>query len=66
MDNEEKVYVSEKEAAVYISVTPRTMQNWRRDGVGPPFTRLPNGTVRYDRGDLEDYMMKHRVDKSED
>jgi hypothetical protein len=47
----------EKEAGVYLGgeaepVSPRTMQRWRLEGVGPEFLKLGR-LVRYRKSDLD-------------
>ena len=35
-------YVSEREAAPELKKCQRTMQRWRRQGIGPPWTKIGN------------------------
>lgn len=37
----------EKWLAELLGVQPRTTQNWRQQGGGPPYVKLPNRQVRY-------------------
>ena len=41
--------IDEKEAADFYDVEPRSMQNWRQDGTGPPFIRLSARAIKYTR-----------------
>lgn len=45
--------LSTKEAAHLLGVSPRTLEGWRLDGLGPAYTRLGARTVRYRVGALE-------------
>jgi excisionase family DNA binding protein len=46
---------TEKEAAVYLNVSPRTLQAWRLRGGGPEYVKLGNA-VRYDRDALDRFI----------
>lgn len=50
----------EREAAQALAVSPRTLQAWRRRGVGPPFVRLGRA-VRYDAAALERWIAARQV-----
>jgi predicted GIY-YIG superfamily endonuclease len=52
---EGKLLVSEQEAADALGMTPRTMQEWRRRGGGPPFVRISSRCVRYRPDDLREW-----------
>ncbi len=41
------------QAAHFLSVSPRTLEDWRLRGLGPPFRKLSGRLVRYAREDLE-------------
>lgn len=45
-----------KEAAVYLKVSEKTLEGWRRAEVGPKFYRMGSRTVRYFRSDIDDYL----------
>jgi predicted DNA-binding transcriptional regulator AlpA len=53
----------EKEAAAYLGVSQRWMQERRADGNGPPYCRLTARTVRYRRQDL-DRFLEERMQRS--
>jgi len=53
--------VDEKEAANYISVSRRTMQNWRYRGGGPPYIRISHRCVRYLKVDLDAWLEERRI-----
>jgi hypothetical protein len=40
--------LTEKDAAEVLNVSPRTLQQWRVKGGGPPFQKLGATAVRYD------------------
>jgi DNA-binding transcriptional MerR regulator len=50
-----------REAARIVNLTPRTLREWRRRGVGPTFLRLPGG-IRYDRHELAEWLERHRIE----
>ena len=39
-----------------LSVARSTIDEWRRDGRGPKFRKLPNGQLRVTRADLEEWL----------
>lgn len=56
---------SEGAAAAYIGgadapVSPRTLQRWRQEGVGPAFVKLGRA-VRYRREDLDSFLANRTV-----
>jgi len=44
------------EVARRLRVSPRTVKDWRSEGVGPPFIRLGRRRVRYSLMDLNDWL----------
>ncbi len=56
--------LKEHEVAALLSVSVRTLQEWRQTGHGPPFLKLSSrkrGVVRYDPADVRAYVLKRRV-----
>jgi hypothetical protein len=49
------------EAAKYLRVSPRTMEDWRRTGAGPVYVSLARNCVRYRFGDLTQWIIRRRV-----
>ena len=49
------------EAAAYLRVSPRTMEDWRRTGSGPLYISLARNCVRYRFGDLTHWISRRRV-----
>ena len=47
--------VPPKNAADFLGVTPRKLEQQRREGGGPPFVRLSHKIVRYRMKDLIEY-----------
>tara|TARA_R110002124_G_scaffold61215_2_gene167880 strand:+ start:181 stop:396 length:216 start_codon:yes stop_codon:yes gene_type:complete len=47
-------FLTTKEAAAYLRITVRTMENWRWSNNGPQY-RKHGGTVVYHVDDLNDY-----------
>jgi predicted DNA-binding transcriptional regulator AlpA len=48
------------EAAAYLGVTTKALENWRGTGTGPSFIRLSARCVRYAREDLEAHIWGSR------
>lgn len=44
--------INETRAAEFLSVNPRTLQQWRLRGTGPKFVRISSRCVRYRYRDL--------------
>jgi hypothetical protein len=44
-------YLPEDETASQLNKTPRTLQNWRQQGIGPPYT-VVGKTIYYERSKL--------------
>jgi Helix-turn-helix domain len=49
------VYLSEKETAAHLSVSPSTIRRWRRAEIGPAFFRF-GGVLRYGRTALDEFI----------
>ncbi len=49
--------LNEAQAANYLNVSVRTLQQWRVSGRGPLFTKLSRA-VRYRRADLDAYVAR--------
>ena len=54
------------EAAALIGVSPRTLSNWRTQGVGPVFVRVgtPHSRTLYRLDDLRTWLDANRVETS--
>lgn len=46
-------YLNEKELAVMLGVSVRTLQGWRLRRKGPPFRRLCGDAIRYQVDEVE-------------
>ena len=46
--------LTEQQAAIYLGLSPRTLQNWRVRGIGPAFMKIGR-LVRYRRQDVADW-----------
>ena len=51
-------YLSEKEAAAYLSVSLSTIRRWRRRGTGPAFFHF-GGVLRYSHTALTEFIVKY-------
>mgnify|MGYP001348958342 CR=1 FL=1 len=57
----EDTLLTTNEAADYLRVSPRTMEDWRRTGAGPVYVSLARNCVRYRFGDLAQWIARRRV-----
>ena len=55
------VFLSETEAAQYLSLSVKTLRRWRFDRKGPAYAKLNNKLIRYSRSDLDEWMQQQRV-----
>lgn len=46
--------------ASWCGVTVHAVRSWRERGMGPPFTKLPNGFVRYKVREVVEWWNQHR------
>ena len=53
-------HINEREAAVMISVSVKTLQRWRHTRSGPPYIKLKH-LVRYPVEDLQSWMDCYKV-----
>jgi hypothetical protein len=53
-------YVSEKEAAAFLSVSLPTIRRWRRPKVGPTFFRF-GGVLRYSLDHLQSFISQNQT-----
>jgi excisionase family DNA binding protein len=49
------------ETAALLRVSRQALYRWRRRGDGPPVIRLPGGTVRIARSDLEEWLRARQM-----
>jgi excisionase family DNA binding protein len=59
IDNLPVVFLTEKRAARLLSISHRTLQAWRRTGVGPAFVKMGR-SVRYRQHDVLAWAERHR------
>ena len=57
--NDQRQYLSTREAADYLGLSARTLDRYRVSGDGPVFHRF-GGRVRYLRSDLDAWAAKRR------
>lgn len=50
---DEQQFITERKAAEILSLSPKTLINWRRKGVGPVARRFGGRVVRYLLSDIE-------------
>jgi hypothetical protein len=56
----EDEYLTEKELARLLGVSPRTLQGWRLRGNGPPFCVFSERCIRYLRSDAAEWARSRR------
>jgi hypothetical protein len=59
-DSPDKLLTTDQ-AASYLLVSRRTMEDWRRVGSGPPYIQIARNCVRYRFGDLRSWTLARRV-----
>jgi excisionase family DNA binding protein len=52
----EFVWLSPREAAAYVGIPAKTLENYRYDRKGPPYTKIGKH-VRYRRDDIDAWML---------
>lgn len=57
----EPAYMTPREAADLLRVEPSTLKTWRRREQGPPFVRLGNRTIRYERRAVATWLEQDEV-----
>lgn len=55
---------TEAQAAQFLGVSQRTLQDWRTNARGPAFYKLSKRVV-YDETDLQAYLARNRVETKE-
>ena len=63
-ENEELDYMDEYALAEHLGLTRSTLQRWRREGIGPPFAKLAEGTrspVRYSKRQVREWLEARTV-----
>lgn len=54
--------LNRKQAAEFLGVSTETLRRWEKEGEGPPFYRLSEKKIRYEKADLEAFLEESRVD----
>lgn len=54
------VWMTRKEAAAFLRLSPATLANWASMDVGPPFTRLGGGRTLYRQDAIETRMLSQK------
>ena len=60
----ERALLTREEAAEYLGVSVRFLENRARDRQPPDYHRLGSRTVRYDRGDLDKFLAETKRTQS--
>jgi predicted DNA-binding transcriptional regulator AlpA len=59
METQQKTW-TEKEAATYLNMKQKTLQQWRFYGRGPAYLKLGRA-VRYLQSDLDNFLSQSRI-----
>lgn len=51
-----------EEVATYLRKNVRTLANWRSLGIGPPYTKTSDGSVRYRWADVDKWLNARNVE----
>jgi len=54
------MHLTTREAADFLNLSPKTLQNWRIQKRGPAFRKYENGSVRYDLRTLQKWAVRQR------
>ncbi|MCA8975622.1 MAG: helix-turn-helix domain-containing protein [Planctomycetes bacterium] len=65
MKNEQPAWLSTKQAAALLAVHPDTLRRYRREGGGPPFSRIGRA-VRYSATALDAWMQQRSATSTTD
>jgi predicted DNA-binding transcriptional regulator AlpA len=58
---ENKRFINREEAAEFLGLSPQTLANYSWRGEGPPFIRISDRCVRYDRDELMAWMKAREI-----
>jgi len=58
--------LNQKQAAELLGVSPRTLENWRQRGGGPPYTKIGKSRVVYESEDLDAFKRAGRRTSTSD
>jgi excisionase family DNA binding protein len=57
---EEDQLLTPQQAARYLNVSLRTLQDWRKKGTAPPSIKFPSEARRYRKSDLDAWILEHQ------
>jgi len=55
-----------KQAAEYLRLSQQTLETWRHKGIGPPYYKIGNRSIRYSRNDLWRYVTRNKKNSTID
>lgn len=62
--SDQRIHLDTKQAAQYLGVAPKTLENWRSQDSGPPYYKFGKGhgaRVAYNQAELDTWLSEHRV-----
>ena len=57
-------YLDTPASAMFLGVSPITLEIWRSQGKGPAYTNLPR-CIRYSLHDLREWMTRYRIESAQ-
>ena len=51
----------QEQVAEMLQLSPSTLEDWRWKRLGPPFIRVSRGCIRYEEGDIKQWLETLRV-----
>lgn len=64
-----KVYLTTKEVADYLKITPCTLEGMRMNGSGPPYYKVGpfrKSAVRYSQEDVDAWLQENHINSTSD
>ena len=61
VNNQTKVFLTEQEAADYISMSVKTLRRWRFDRRGPNYAKIAGKSIRYPLLELQEWIKQQMV-----
>ncbi len=52
--------LNQEQASEFLGLSPRTLELWRRRGIGPSIIRLSRRSIRYDHADLLNWVASRK------
>jgi predicted DNA-binding transcriptional regulator AlpA len=63
-EDRERRYLTTKQAAELLVISPATLDTWRSRGGGPTYIKASTRRILYDRRDLEAWLEARKLEKT--